>query len=84
MITSVFENAKQVLREGYVSAIEDGDVIRLHWVATRGYVGDKLAVAILHLLYDGDAVISTREAFAGTRFVDLVEVDVDEVLVDCG
>lgn len=80
---SVFENARQVVLDGYVSAFEDGSEIRLHWVSTRGPVSTRIACAILQMIDNEEVVITEREAFTGTYFLELVPDSSDCETVGC-
>jgi len=80
MITSVIDNARQVLREGYVIGCEDGDEIHLHWLQTGGEVGERIAEGIIQLISDGEATVTDRHVSHGLYELELNE---PEVTVDC-
>lgn len=78
MITNIMDNAKQVIRDGYVIGCEDGAEIHLHWLVNGAEVSNHLADGIIQLIADGEVTITDRHVADG-----LYELELIEVLVDC-
>jgi len=79
-LTTNEENARHIIREGYVCGYEDGDHIRLVWTWNGAPLSRPEIVAeILRLIDDGEAAF-TDDQVNGFYRIELAET---EALVDC-
>jgi hypothetical protein len=81
MITSAIDNAKQVVLDGYVCSIQDGENVHLFWAVNGVEVSEKIGNEIVKLIADEDAVFTDECVGHGLYRLELVETD--EQLVDC-